>query len=111
MHSAGLSLCASPPPLLRANAGIQAMDMRAEDLAEQTRIMALAETLGQSVLRSNAALLDSARQVPSENFAALASAGLLGLTVPANYGGLGVSRVTLLKVLETLSRYCAVTAF
>jgi alkylation response protein AidB-like acyl-CoA dehydrogenase len=74
-------------------------------------LLARASQLGRDELAPRAQLTDSGTAPPRENFAALARAGLLGLTVPRDAGGLDADALTVLQVTETLSRYCAVTAF
>jgi alkylation response protein AidB-like acyl-CoA dehydrogenase len=55
--------------------------------------------------------MDIADAPPRDNFTALARAGLLGLNVPQEAGGLEADALTTLQVTEILSRHCAVTAF
>ncbi|HEY8284909.1 MAG TPA: acyl-CoA dehydrogenase family protein [Chloroflexota bacterium] len=74
-------------------------------------IVELAARLGREVLAPRAAETDTGAAPPRENFAAMAQAGLMGLSIPVHYGGFGADSITRLEVLETLSRYCAATAF
>ncbi|MBE9077552.1 acyl-CoA/acyl-ACP dehydrogenase [Romeria aff. gracilis LEGE 07310] len=73
----------------------------------QTRLRELCAT----VLRPNAIASDRELIYPRENFEALASLGLLGLLVPAEWGGLGENHVCAAMVVETIARYgCPSTA-
>ncbi len=74
-------------------------------------IVETADRVGREVLAPRAAITDLGAAPPRENFAALAQAGLFGLTVPERFGGLEADAITRLRVLETLSRYCAATPF
>src|ERR1700730_9784740 len=74
-------------------------------------ILALADEEGRTELAPRAQVMVDRAEPPHENFAALARVGLLGLTIPSEYGGLAADSLTALQVLETLARYCAVTPF
>ena len=67
--------------------------------------------LCRTTLRNNAIESDKNLIFPRKNFEALASLGLLGLTIPKELGGLGENHVCAAMVVETISRYgCASTA-
>jgi alkylation response protein AidB-like acyl-CoA dehydrogenase len=73
----------------------------------QTELIELCST----VLRPNAVDSDRGLIYPRENFAALASLGLLGLFVPKAWGGLGESHTFAAMIVETIARYgCPSTA-
>ncbi len=62
-------------------------------------------------MRANAKRFDDTLEYPRRNFELLAEKGLLALTVPTEYGGLGENHVTFAMVCETIARYgCASTA-
>jgi alkylation response protein AidB-like acyl-CoA dehydrogenase len=62
-------------------------------------------------MRANAKRFDDTLEYPRRNFELLAEKGLLALTVPTEYGGLGENHVTYAMVCETIARYgCASTA-
>lgn len=63
------------------------------------------------LLAVNADRADREREVPAENIAALAGAGLLSLTRPARYGGLQTDLRTLLEVGREVGRACGSTAW
>lgn len=71
---------------------------------------ASAASLAAGVLTENAAAVDEAARFPRENVDALASAGLLGLCVPADLGGAGESMRTFAAVVEELATACPSTA-
>jgi alkylation response protein AidB-like acyl-CoA dehydrogenase len=56
-------------------------------------------------------LLDQGSEPPAEAVAMLAEAGLLGLTVPAEYGGHGAPGTIVRRYTEILSAACATTTF
>ncbi|OYY73382.1 MAG: acyl-CoA dehydrogenase, partial [Rhizobiales bacterium 35-66-30] len=73
----------------------------------QAKLIALCET----TLRANAIESDAQYIYPRKNFEALATLGLLSLTVPKDLGGLGESHVCAAMVVETIARYgCPSTA-
>ena len=47
---------------------------------------------------------------PLKNYQDLRDAGLLGLTIPARYGGLGASYETYCQISSELARWCGATA-
>ncbi len=77
---------------------------------QTSEVQASARELSDAVLRPGAKEIDRERRFPSENFDALASAGLLGILVPRDYGGLGGSLTEFALVAEELGRGCASTA-
>ncbi len=74
-------------------------------------ILRVADRIGREALAPRAQATDISTEPPRDNFADLAAGGLLGLSVPRQYGGLEADAVTRFEVLEALSRYCAVTPF
>jgi alkylation response protein AidB-like acyl-CoA dehydrogenase len=74
------------------------------DLVELTREIA------QDVVAPRAAELDAAAGFPVDALEALGSAGLMGLLVPAEYGGAGASVESFVRVVETLAEACASSA-
>ena len=69
-----------------------------------------ARQIAEAVLRPRADQIDRERRFPAENFQALGQAGLLGLLVPTDYGGLDGSLSDLARVAEALGWGCASTA-
>ncbi|MDB5076635.1 MAG: Acyl-CoA dehydrogenase, partial [Chloroflexi bacterium] len=87
---------------------VRALKPKAGEVAS---ILAVADQLGRDELAPRAQEMDERREPPIENFQAMARAGILGITVPVQFGGLGADGATVLQVTETFTRYCAVTAF
>jgi short/branched chain acyl-CoA dehydrogenase len=71
---------------------------------EQTRWRDLARDFAQRVIRPQAAALDRAQQFPYEIIAELAHLGLLGLSLPPEYGGAGGDFVAYCLAIEEISR-------
>lgn len=76
----------------------------------QRRLRDLAVQVAEAELRPRAAAIDREARFPTENFRALAAAGLLGLTVPEQDGGLGADLLGMVLVVEALARECPSTA-
>ena len=57
-----------------------------------------------------AAMHDQEERFPSEIFRKLANLGLLGISIPKEYGGAGADFISSIIVMEELSRACASTA-
>src|SRR6185436_16724541 len=62
------------------------------------------------VVSRHSAEVDKKGRFPEESIAALGAAGLLGLTVPADQGGLGQGPRAFCVAAEELARSCASTA-
>jgi len=71
--------------------------------------VAQATSVASEVLAKHAADVDRQARWPAESLAALAQAGLLGLTVPATHGGAAQGPRTFAAVLGTLAEKCAST--
>jgi alkylation response protein AidB-like acyl-CoA dehydrogenase len=69
-----------------------------------------AAALSAGVVSDNAAAVDESARFPRENVDALAAAGLLGLCVPADFGGSGESMRSFAAVVEELATACPSTA-
>jgi alkylation response protein AidB-like acyl-CoA dehydrogenase len=80
------------------------LDPRQQELVELVR------TLGQERFAPRAAKHDLEASFPFDNYADLRDAGLLGLTIPARYGGLGADYRTYCIVSAELGRWCGATA-
>jgi acyl-CoA dehydrogenase len=78
------------------------------DFTEPEHICQLRDTLGRFIeremTRSAAAAWDKANHFPREVFDKLAGLGLMGLTVPEEYGGAGRDIIATMVVIEELSR-------
>jgi alkylation response protein AidB-like acyl-CoA dehydrogenase len=69
-----------------------------------------AHEVTEAVIAPRAADVDSERRFPGEGLDALAKAGLAGLLVPQQFGGLGGSLSDLVRVLIEVGRGCGSTA-
>jgi alkylation response protein AidB-like acyl-CoA dehydrogenase len=78
--------------------------------ARQTALMALAGDLARQHFAPRAARYDLEASFPFENYADLRRTGLLGLCIPASYGGMGADYETYCLVSEQIARSCGATA-
>jgi alkylation response protein AidB-like acyl-CoA dehydrogenase len=77
---------------------------------EQQRVVAEATAVADAHIRPQAASVDQHGAFPSQSIAALGARGLLGLTVPAAYGGLGHGLRTMAATIDAVSQRCPSTA-
>jgi alkylation response protein AidB-like acyl-CoA dehydrogenase len=77
---------------------------------EQTRLTALARRLGVEKLAPRAAAYDRDATFPTENYKDMHAAGLLGICIPRQQGGLGADYMTYSLVAAELGRFCGATA-
>jgi alkylation response protein AidB-like acyl-CoA dehydrogenase len=77
---------------------------------EQRRVVELVRGLGRERFAPRAPRYDAEASFPFENYADLREAGLLGLTIPKLYGGLGAEYATYALVSAELGRWCGATA-
>src|SRR6185312_6089376 len=77
---------------------------------EQTGIISRARELGQSVFADRAAAYDRDAKFPTENYKDLHRAGLLGISIPKQHGGLGADYQTYALAAAEVGRYCGATA-
>jgi len=77
---------------------------------EQRRVVADAAAIAETHIRRNAADVDQQAAFPRRSIDALGEFGLLGLTVPAAYGGLGHGLRTMAATVETIAQRCPSTA-
>jgi alkylation response protein AidB-like acyl-CoA dehydrogenase len=69
-----------------------------------------AHSVAREVLARHAADVDETGGWPDESLSALAGSGLLGLTVPTDFGGAGAGPSTFVAVTSALAEQCASTA-
>ena len=77
---------------------------------EQQRIAATAAAVAERELAPRAAGVDRDAAFPKDSIAALGANGLLGLTVPRAYGGLGQGPRTAAAVIDAVAQRCPSTA-
>lgn len=81
------------------------------ELTEQQEIMRkTVRGLAEKHFRPKAAEVDRTRRPPVEHLALLAEHGFVGLFVPEDYGGPGLSLLDVVLVMEEVARCCANTA-
>ncbi len=81
------------------------------DLApEHATFRAAVRELAQGVVRPLAAEVDRDHRFPDEAVAAAAEAGLLGILIPREYGGMGLDALAFALCIEELAQACASTA-
>jgi alkylation response protein AidB-like acyl-CoA dehydrogenase len=77
---------------------------------EKGRWLSLAQAVARDVLAPHAEEIDRQGSWPGAGISALGESGLLGLTVPASYGGAGQGPRTFAGVTRALAEECASTA-
>lgn len=68
-----------------------------------------ARTLAQKAIAPRAADVDRSEAYPWDNVKALTGAGYMGMTIPEKYGGLGLSYMDAVLVIEEMAKVCGVT--
>ena len=77
---------------------------------EQKIIQQTMRDFAQNELAPVADELDQAEEFPWKNFKRMAELGLLGMILPAEYGGSGSDELSLAIAIEEIARACASTA-
>ena len=76
---------------------------------ENQKWVDLAEELSREKFAARAQAIDEEARFPTENYKDLADSGLLALSVPKEYGGIGADSLTYVSVLSKISKGCAST--
>jgi len=76
---------------------------------EQLAIQENARQLAETVIGPRAKQNDIDQEYPWDNVKALTEAGFMGMTIPKEYGGLGLSYLDTVVVVEEMAKVCAVT--
>jgi alkylation response protein AidB-like acyl-CoA dehydrogenase len=77
---------------------------------EQQQVVAEAAAVADAHIGPRAAEVDRDAAFPRQSMSALGDQGLLGLTIPAGYGGLGHGLRTMAATIDTVSQRCPSTA-
>jgi alkylation response protein AidB-like acyl-CoA dehydrogenase len=77
---------------------------------DQAALAALARRLGRERFADRAAKYDRDASFPTENYRDLHAAGLMGICIPKEHGGLGADFMTYCIVAAEIGRYCGSTA-
>jgi len=72
-------------------------------------LQSVARRLAETAIAERAVQVDRAEEYPWDNVAALRDAGLLGYTIPREYGGAGGSFLDAVVIIEEMARVCGVT--
>ncbi len=78
--------------------------------ADESKIIEMVESISQSIVIENADSTDRLARWPEKSLREFQQAGLGGLTIPVEYGGLGHGTKMLAKVSEIIGQSCANTA-
>jgi len=77
---------------------------------EQHKLQQQAKELSDSHVKSRAAEVDKSEEYPWDTVERLTQAGFMGMTIPKEYGGRGLSYFDTVLVIEQMARNCGVTA-
>lgn len=84
--------------------------MNFELTQEQEMVVKMARDVVTDVIAPRAAEVDEKGEYPAENIKILNDLGLMGLTIPEEYGGSKVDTLTYAMVIEEIAKGCAATA-
>ena len=76
---------------------------------DQVQIQNSARRLAQDVIKPRAAEIDRTEEYPWDNVKALTDAGFMGMAIPKEHGGLGLSYHDVVLVVEEMAKVCGVT--
>ncbi len=77
---------------------------------EQILLQDVARKMAHSEIKPRAAEVDRSEEYPWDNVKKLADAGFMGMTIPREYGGLGLRYIDAVLVIEQMAKVCGVTA-
>lgn len=78
--------------------------------ARQKELQAKARDLASGKILSRAAEIDRSEEYPWDNVEKLVEAGLMGMTIPQEFGGRGLTYLDAVLVIEEMAKVCGVTA-
>ncbi len=76
---------------------------------DQRLLQDSARKLAENIIAPNAARVDESQEYPWDNVKALTESGFMGMTIPEEYGGLGLNFFDTVLVVEEMSKVCGVT--
>jgi len=76
---------------------------------EQIQIQETARRVANEVFKSRAAEIDRSEEYPWDNIKDLVDNRFMGMTIPKEYGGLGLTYMDVVLVVEEMARVCGVT--
>jgi alkylation response protein AidB-like acyl-CoA dehydrogenase len=77
--------------------------------AEQKALLAKSREFALQEIAPYAARWDQEEHIPREQIQKYADAGFFGMTIPAQYGGQGLSALDAILVIEEVARHCAIS--
>ena len=77
---------------------------------EQALVQKMMQSFTENEVKPIAAEIDRTHQYPTENVAKLFKLGVMGMTVPKEYGGMGADQVAAAICTEELAKACASTS-
>ena len=77
---------------------------------EQKMLQDCAHRLANDKIRPRAGEVDRSEQYPWDNVKLLTEAGFMGMTIPKEYGGQGLTYMDAILVVEEMAKVCGVTA-
>ncbi|MCP4352797.1 MAG: acyl-CoA dehydrogenase [Desulfobacterales bacterium] len=77
---------------------------------EQLMIQSMVREFSRKVIAATAAERDRTKEFPAENLKKMGELGLMGMTVPVEYGGEGTDAVSYILALSEIAYSCASTA-
>lgn len=79
-----------------------------EDRAAGDEVLAKLKTFLETELDADA--IDREREIPKKIYQGLADLGLMGIKLPKEFGGLGLSQINYNRIIQLVSSHCASTA-
>ncbi len=77
---------------------------------EQKTLQETARRIAEDKIKPRAAEVDRSEEYPWDNIKVLTEAGFMGMTIPVEYGGQGLTYMEAVLVVEEMARHCGVTA-
>ena len=90
-------------------ATLEAQGMSFDLSEDHTMVHDMVKKLADEEIKPRAAHYDETREFPWDNIKKLSELGLMGVTVPEEYGGAGMDTLAYVLVIEEISRACAST--